>query len=158
MQNLNVVYQVCVYRPDEKNQMISRSGWDIFNSSSKTAEQNSKKLDKKQGLNVLYHVYIFRPIVKLRWPTWPRIGWYIFDFSETAEQISKKVDRKQDLNVHYHQVSVVWADKQVNMAAAASDRLIHFLLPWNRRTEFNETWQEARSQCTLQSLCFSCRL
>ena len=34
----------------------------------------------------------------------------------------------------------------------------HFrLLLWNRRTEFNETWQEARSQRPLPSLCFSCR-
>ena len=31
------------------------------------------------------------------------------------------------------------------------------LLLWNRSTEFNETWQEARSQCPLQSLCFSGR-
>ena len=34
----------------------------------------------------------------------------------------------------------------------------HFgLLLWNRWTEFNETWQEARSQCPLPSLCFSGR-
>ena len=44
------------------------------------------------------------------------------------------------------------------MAALASDWLRHFrLLPWNRWTEFNETWQEARSQCPLPSLCFSGR-
>ena len=35
-------------------------------------------------------------------------------------------------------------------------KLSHFwLLLWNRWTEFNETWQEARSQCSLPSLCFS---
>ena len=34
----------------------------------------------------------------------------------------------------------------------------HFrLLLWNRWTEFSETWQEARSQFPLQSLCFSGR-
>ena len=44
------------------------------------------------------------------------------------------------------------------MAALASDWLIHFrLLLWNHWTEFNETWQEARSQCPLESLCFSGR-
>ena len=32
-----------------------------------------------------------------------------------------------------------------------------WLLLWNRWTEFNETWQEARSQRPLQSLCFSGR-
>ena len=41
------------------------------------------------------------------------------------------------------------------MAALASDWLRHFrLLLWNRCTEFNKTWQEARSQCPLPSLCF----
>ena len=36
--------------------------------------------------------------------------------------------------------------------------LSHFwLLLWNRSTEFNETWQEARSQRPLPSLCFSGR-
>ena len=41
------------------------------------------------------------------------------------------------------------------MAALASDWLRHFrLLIWNRWTEFNETWQEARSQHPLPSLCF----
>ena len=41
------------------------------------------------------------------------------------------------------------------MAALASDWLRHFrLLLWNPRTEFDETWQEARSQCPLPSLCF----
>ena len=44
------------------------------------------------------------------------------------------------------------------MAALASDWLGQFyLLLWNRWTEFNETWQEARSQRPLPSLCFSGR-
>ena len=42
------------------------------------------------------------------------------------------------------------------MAALASDWLGHFcLLLWNRWTELNETWQEARSQRLLPSLRFS---
>ena len=35
-------------------------GWDIFDFSSETAEQNSTKLDSKQDLNVLYQVCVFR--------------------------------------------------------------------------------------------------
>ena len=35
-------------------------GWDIFDFSSKTAERNSTKLDRKQDLNILYHVCVFR--------------------------------------------------------------------------------------------------
>ena len=88
----------------------------------------------------------FGPIRKTRWPPWPLIGWDIFDFSsETAERNSTKLDRKQDLNVLY-QVCVFWADRKNKMAALASDWLRHFrLLLWNGWTEFNETWQEARS-------------
>ena len=41
------------------------------------------------------------------------------------------------------------------MTALASDWLRHFwLLLWNRWTEFNKTWHEARSQRLLPSLCF----
>ena len=50
------------------------------------------------------------------------------------------------------------ADRNNKMAALASDWLRHFLLLlWNCWTEFNETWQEARPQLPLPSLCFSCR-
>ena len=68
-----------------------------------------------------------------------------------------KLDRKQDLNVLY-QVCVFGADRKNKMAALASDWLRHFRpLLWNRWMEFNETWQEARSQGSLPSLCFSGR-
>ena len=98
----------------------------------------------------------FGPIGKTRWPPWPLIGWDIFNFSsETAERNSMKLDRKQDLNVLY-QVCVFRSDRKTKMAVLASDWLRHFrLLLWNRWTECNETWQEARSQCPLPSLCFS---
>ena len=35
-------------------------GWDIFDFSSETAEWNLTKLDKKQDLNILYQVCVFR--------------------------------------------------------------------------------------------------
>ena len=35
-------------------------GWDIFDFSSETTERNSRKLDRKQDLNVLYQVCVFR--------------------------------------------------------------------------------------------------
>ena len=98
----------------------------------------------------------FGPIGKTRWLPWPLIGWNIFNFSsETAERNLMKLDRKQDLNVLY-QVCVFRANRKNKMAALASDWLRHFrLLLWNCWTEFDETWQEARSQCPLPSLCFS---
>ena len=100
----------------------------------------------------------FGPIGKTRWPPWSLIGWDIFDFSsETVERNSTKLDRKQDLKGLY-QFCVFPADLQNKMAAQASDWLRHFrLLLWNCRTEFNETWQEARYQLPLPILCFSGR-
>ena len=88
----------------------------------------------------------------------PSLTFHIFDFSsETAERNSTKLDRKQDLNVLY-QVCVFRTDRKNKMAALASDWLRHFrLLLWNRWMEFNETWQEARSQRPLPSMCFSGR-
>ena len=77
-------------------------GWDIFDFSSETSEQNSTKLDRKQDLNVVYQVCVFGPIEKSRRPPWPVIGCDILDFSsETAEWNSTKFDRKQDLNILY---------------------------------------------------------
>ena len=94
---------------------------------------------------------------KTRWPPWPLIGWDIFDFSsETAERNSRKLDRKQDLTVLY-QVCVFRADRKNEMAILASDWLRHFRLLLNRWWEFNDTWQEARSQRPLPSLRFSGR-
>ena len=97
----------------------------------------------------------FGPIGKTRWPPWFLIGWDIFDFSsETAERNSTKLDGKQDFNVLYR-VFVFRANRKNNMAALASDWLRHFrLLHWNRWTEFNETWLEARSQRPLRSCVF----
>ena len=100
----------------------------------------------------------FVPIGKTRWPPWPLIGWDIFDFSsETSERNSMKLYRyrKQDLNALY-QVCVFRADRKNKMAALASDWLRHiWLLLWNPWMEFKKTWQEARSQRPLPSLCFS---
>ena len=98
----------------------------------------------------------FGQIGKTRWPPWPLIGWDIFNFSsETAERNSTKLYRKQDFKVIY-QVCVFRADWKNKMAAMASDWLRHFrLLLWNCLTEFNDTWQEARSQRPLPHLSFS---
>ena len=100
---------------------------------------------------------VVRPSVRLS--VRPSLTFHIFNFSsETTEQNSTKLDRKQDLNVLY-QVCVFRANRINKMAALASDWLRHFLLLlWNRWTEFNETWQEARSQRPLPSLCFSGRM
>ena len=208
-QDLNVLYQVCVFRADRKNKMAVLASdwlrhfrlllwnhWTEFNKTlQKTRSQRplpslcfSGRSEKKMAALASDWLRHFRFLLwnrwtefnetwqktrsqrplpslcfsgrseKLRWPPWPLIGWGIFDFSsETTERNSMKLDRKQDLNVLY-QVCVFRADRKNKMAALPSDWLRHFrLLLWNRWTEFNETWQEARSQGPLPSLCFSGR-
>ena len=197
-QDLNVFYQVCVFRADRKNKMAALASdwlrhcqllfwnhWTEFNENWQEARSQhplpslcfpgrSEKQDGRPGLwmaetfltsplKLLNGIQLnltgskistsstkfvfFWPIGKTKWPPWPLIGWDIFDFSsETAERNSTKLDRKQDLNVFY-QVCVFRADRKNKMADLVSDWLRHFrFLLWNRWTEFNETWQEARSQ------------
>ena len=158
-QDLNVLYQVCVFRADRKNKMAALASdwlrhfrlllwirWTEFN----------KTWQEARSQCPLPSLCFLGRSEKKGWPPWPLIGWDIFDFSsDTAERNSTKLDRKQDLNVLY-QVCVFRAVGKNRMAALASDWLRHFwLLLWNCWTEFNETWQEARSQRPLPSLCFS---
>ena len=96
-------------------------GWDIFDFSYETTEGNSTKLDRKQVLNVLYQVCVFRADPKKQYG---RPGLWLaesyFDFSsETAERNSAKLDRKQDLNVLY-QVGVFRAEKWIKIATLAN--------------------------------------
>ena len=209
-QDLNVLYQVCVFRVDRKNKMAALASdwlrhfrlllwncWREFNETWQEARSQrplpslcfsgrSEKHDGRPGL-WLAETFLTSPlkplngvqrnltgskismsstkfvffgsIGKTRWPPWPLIGWDIFDFSsETDERNSTKLDRKQDLNVLY-QICVFRVNRKIKMAALASDWLRHFrLLLWNCWTEFYETWQEARSQRPLPSSCFSGRL
>ena len=157
-QDLNVLYQVCVFRADRKNKMAAlASDWlrHFWTSPLKRLKRIQQNLTGSKISTSSTKFGFFGPIGKTRWPPWPLIGWDIFDFSsETAERNSTKLDRKQDLNVLY-QVCVFRADWKNKMAALASDWLRHFrLLLLNGWTDFIETWQEARSQRPLPSLCF----
>ena len=96
-------------------------GWGIFDFSYETTERNSTKLDRKQVLNVLYQVCVFRADPEKQYG---RPGLWLaetyFDFSsETPERNSAKLDRKQDLNVLY-QVCVFWAEKWIKIATLAN--------------------------------------
>ena len=57
-QDLNVLYQVCVFKANRETRWPPWAliGRDIFDFSSETAEDNSTKLDRKHDLNVLYQV------------------------------------------------------------------------------------------------------
>ena len=90
----------------------------------------NEKLYRKQDLNVLYQVGVFRADrKKTRWPPWPLIGWDLVDFSsETAGQNLTKLDMKQDLNILY-QVCVLGVDRKNKMATLFSGWLRHFRRP-----------------------------
>ena len=62
------------------------------------------------------------------------------------------------VQVHYcdHALSVVRRPSVRPSSVVVNFSHFRHLL-WNPWTEFNETWQEARSQCPLPSLCFSGR-
>ena len=167
-QDLNVLYQVCVFRGDRKNKMAALASdwlrhfrlilwkrWTEFNETWQEAISQrplpslcfsgwSEKQDGRPGLwlaetfstsplkplNGIQRnltgseisksstkFVFFGPIGKTRWPPWPLIGRDIFNFSsETAERNSTKLDRKQDLNVLY-QVCVFRANRKTKMAA-----------------------------------------
>ena len=127
--------------------------WGIFDLNSEIAEENSTTLDRKQDLNVLYPVCVCRADRKNKIDT--LASDLLIHLTSPLKRNSMKLDRKKDLNAPY-QVCVFRADRKKNkMAALASDCLIYFrLLLWNRWTKFNETWQEARSELPLPSLCF----
>ena len=157
-QDLNVLYQVCVFLGRSEKQDGCPGLWlaETFSTSSlKLLNEIQRHLTRSKISTSSTKFVFFGPIWKTRWPPWPLIGLDIFDFfSEAAEWNSTKLDRMQDLNVLY-QVCVFRAGRKNKMAALVSDWLRHFrLLLWNCWTEFNETWQEARSQRVLPSLCF----
>ena len=129
---------------------------DIFDFSSETAERNSMKLDRMQDLNVLYQVCVFSDCSEKQdghpghWlaetfsisPLKPLNG---IQWNLTGSKISTSSTKF----VFFRTV------RKNKMATLAIDWLRHFrFLLWNRWTEFNETWQEARSQRPLPSLCF----
>ena len=131
--------------------------WDIFDFSSETTERNSPKLDRKQDVNALYQVCVFRADRKKQ-DGRPGL-WLTETFSTSPLKPLNRIQR----NLIGSKIStpstefVFCGPIGKKMAALASDWLRHFRLLWNRWTEFNETWQEARSPCPLPSLCFSGR-
>ena len=93
----------------------------------------------------------FRPIGKTRWP--PGL-WFAKTFSTSPWKPLNRIQR----NFIGSKISmsatkfVFRVDRKNKLATLASDWLSHFRL--NLWTELNETWQEARCQRPLSSLCF----
>ena len=80
MQDLNVLYQVCVFQADRKKKMMAtlasdllrhiRLLWNCWTEFSETWQEARS--------HVLYQVCFFRAVQKTRWLPLPLIGWDIF--------------------------------------------------------------------------------
>ena len=157
-QDLNALYQVCVFGADQKNKMVALASdwlrhfrlllwnrWMEFNETWQEARSQhplpslcfSGRSEKQDGRPCLWLAEIFSTS-----PLKPLNG---IQRNLTGSKISMT-------STKFVFFGPIGKNK---MAALASDWLRHFwLLLWNRWTEFNETWQEARSQRPLPSLCF----
>ena len=83
--------------------------------------------------------------------------WLALTFSTSLQPLNKiqrNLTRSKISTYALYQVRVCWADRSTKMASPASDWLRHFQLLCNCWTEFNEIWQETRSQHLLPSLRF----
>ena len=156
-QDQNVLYQVCVFWADRKNKMATLASdwlryfrlllwnrWMEFNGTLQEARSQlplpslcfsgiSEKQDGRPGL-WLAETYSISPLKLLN-------------------RIQRNLTGSKILTSSTNFV-FFWADRKNKMVALASDWLRHFRLLWKRWTEFNETWQEARSQRPLPSLYF----
>ena len=105
-QDLNALYQVCVFWADLKNKMaalasdwlkhfrlLCRNRWTEF-----SGNLTGSKLSMP-----FYHVCVFQANrEKTKWPPWPLIGWDIFDFSsETVKGIRRNLIGSKISNALY---------------------------------------------------------
>ena len=131
---------------------LSLIGWDFFEFSSKTAEQSSTKLDRKQ---ISQHPLPSSCLLGLseKQDGCPGL-WLAEAFSTSPLKLLHEIWRNlTGSKIPMSSTKFVFcfvlffADRKNKMAAMASDLLRHFsLLLWNSWMEFNESWQEARFQ------------
>ena len=161
-QELNLLYQVCVFQADWKNKMAALASdwlrhfrllfwkhWTEFNETWQEARSQcplpslcfSGRLEKQDG----------RPGL-----------WFAETFSTSLlKRLNGIQGNLTGSKILMSSMKFVFVRliRKTRWAALASDWLRHFRLHLrNHWTEFIETWQEARSQHPLSSLCFSGRL
>ena len=128
----------------------------IFDFSFETAEQNSTKLDRKQDLNMLYQVCFFSGRSEKQ-DGRPGL-WLAETFSTSLLKLLNGIQGNltgSKISTSSTKFLFFGLIEKNKMVVLVSHWLTHFkLFLSNRWTEFNETWQEARSQHPLSSLCF----
>ena len=118
-----------------------------FHFSSETAERNLTKLCRKEILNILYQVCVFRA----DWKTKMVILWFAETFMTSSLQLLYRI--QGTLTGSKNSLSSTQLKNQDGCCSLLHDwpRLLLF----NRGTDFNETRQEAENQHPLPDLCFS---
>ena len=156
-QDLNVLYQGFVFRADRKNKMpaLAALAFDCprhFRLLLWTTERTSTKVDRKQDP---LPSFCFRADRRNKMAAlasdWLRHFWPPLKPLDGIQRnlTGSKISKFSTKFVFFGPIS-----KQDGRPSL--DSLIYFqLLLWNRWTEFNETWQEARSQCPLPRSCYS---
>ena len=144
-QDLNAIYQVCVFGPIWKQDGRSPGLWlaDTFLTSPlKLLNGIQRNLTGSKISTSSSRFVFFGPIgtPNGRPGFWLVETFFIF-FSETTERNLTNIDRKQNLNILY-QVCVFQADLKTKMAARPLIGWHFRLLLWNHWTEINETWRE----------------
>ena len=91
-QDLNTVYQVCVFRTNRKNKMAAlASDWPRYFQLLLWNQIQWNLIGSKISMPTTKFVF-FGMLGKSKWPPWLLIGWDIFDFSsETAEHIQRNL-------------------------------------------------------------------
>ena len=81
-------------------------------------------------------------------------GLTLFDITAVSNKHAcMRINNRQFLLVHLSRSTILWS-----YVVRRPSVVVNFsLLLWHRRTKFNETLQEARSQCPLPSVCLSDR-
>ena len=149
-QDLNFFYHVCVFWADRKNKMAAlASDWQETFSTSSLKPLNGIQWNLT-GSKILMSSLPSLCFSGRSEKQDGRSGFWLTETFSTSplkplNRIQRNLTRSKILMSSTKLVFFL-ADRKNKMATLASDWLGHFrLLVWNRWTEFNEAWQEARS-------------
>ena len=156
-QYLNVLYQVCVFWADQKTKMAALAfDWLRHFRLLNPLNGIQRNLTGSNISTSCTKFVFFELMGKPRWSLWPLIGCDIFYFSsEPAERNSTNLRRS---NISTSSTKFVFFEP-IRKPRWLLWPLIGWdiFVFWTRWMEFNETWQEARSQHPLPSMWFSGR-
>ena len=128
-------------------------GLDIFNFSTETTEENSRKLDRKQDLDVLYQVWIF-------WADWETkmaalASNWLRHFGSPLKPLNRIQGNFRASKISKSYSKFVFFGPILENQDGCPGLIGWDIFNFSSETEFKETWQEAWSKRPFPSLCFS---